>query len=238
MIRWHSITVVVLSLIIFSSTAVGQIEAGLCLSMGPSRFIDKSFYGDSKTHNNAALSGKIGFFFEKEISKKSILGFELNGSIIRGKTRIESDVYGYSSGLYLGEGYNEIHRKASYLTLPLYYSLRLSNLSLQIAIQVAVLVSDKNTQTFGVNGNDFYEIYGYDSYFGSIMVYDIATNVDYGFRLGANYKISDRLAIELTYYKGLKDIYSEAPSFYPIYSLFTEQFLIGIRYTIFKSNGT
>ena len=132
MIRWHSITVVVLSLIIFSSTAEGQIEAGLCLSVGPSRFIDKSFYGDSKTHNNAALSGKIGFFFEKEISKKSILGFELNGSIITGKTRIESDVYAYTSGLYLGEGYNEIHRKASYLTLPLYYSLRLSNLSLQI----------------------------------------------------------------------------------------------------------
>jgi len=117
-----------------------------------------------------------------------------------------------------------IGKHVSYLGLPVYYGLKLNKLTVNIGFQASlVLFSSVRVKKAGSDSYPFdwannYEELTLDRY-------------DFGIRAGLIYSLTDKIAIEGTYYYGLNDITSnEYPEEWK-----NQQITIGIRYTVTKS---
>jgi len=170
-------------------------------------------------------SGQAGLFYNFQFGKKSSLGAELLFSQIEGKEKLEDDLYTLNEfgRVYLGYRKDNSYRHISYLSLPVYYGFKINRLLINAGFQISYSISSSGREKGqGVIEGENFKI--------DIKINDININrFDYGPKAGIIYNLTDKLAVEGTYYYGLNNIQKGNPI---LWKLKVQQVTLGIRYTL------
>ena len=176
-------------------------------------------------------SGQGGLFYNLQLGPKSLLGAELLFTQIEGKEKLEMDLYtlNESGRVYLGYRKDNLYRHISYLSLPVYCGFKINRLMINAGFQISYSISSSGRE----KGEGVIE--------GENIKINIKTNdinikrFDYGPRVGIIYSLTDKIAIETTYYYGLNNIQKGDPKFG---KLKVQLVTLGIRYRLWKTEAT
>lgn len=218
----------ILIVLLFNFSIYGQQNIGIKANGGLSRI----FIYDNSTQQIVQKSyfvpsGQGGLFYNLPLGNKSLLGSELLFVQIEGKERIEipfTDQLGNPTGEF---GIDNIDRHISYIGLPIYYGFKVKKLILNLGIQTSfTLVSSAREKGQSPDG------------YGGINTWDNKSDklnidaFDFGARAGLIFNLTNRFAVEGTYYYGINNILKKN-----IYNTELkwkiQQMTIGLRYTLF-----
>lgn len=217
----HLIIIILLSI---NLKASGQYNSGLKFNAGLSR-IAKEFNKLNESLNPAvqfAPSGQVGIFHNLSLNSNSILGLELLLVQIGGKDKQDIYIIDFN-GTNIGQGTSNTYFHISYLTLPVYYGLKLNKLTLNFGFQGSVLL--------GSNGRSKGQIH----YTQQIVTWDNKSKglnidkFDFGPRAGVIFNLTDKLAVEGIYYHGINNILANNIS---METWRIRQIIVGLRYNL------
>ena len=144
---------------------------------------------------------------------------------IAGNEKIEADVID-NKGNNVGHSTVYIYRHISYLSLPVYYGLKLGKLTVNVGFQVSYALAS--------GGRDKGKL----TYNGSVMTWDNKFEklgidpYDFGPRAGLIFPLSDKFSIEAAGYYGVNDILKEEG---PPWTWKVRQLTAGLRYKLFST---
>lgn len=154
-----------------------------------------------------------------------MLGAEFLLSQIEGKEILEpkNDENIWFQQLDNGYFKNTYYRHITYLSLPVFYGLRFNKLTLNAGIQVSCAFSSNGRSKSEATINETY--YSSDEKTDNINI----KKMDYESRAGVIFNLTEKLAIEGTYYCGFNNIQKGDA---PIWKLKVQQATVGVRYTL------
>jgi len=209
----------------FNFTVSGQHQFGIKASGVLSRITySTDFLGENPT-TPFVPSGQAGLFYNFQFGKKSSLGAELLFSQIEGNEKLEDDLYTLNEfgRVYLGYRKDNSYRHISYLSLPVYYGFTINRLVINAGFQISYSISSSGRE------KDYAIVEGI-TYTSDNKVDNInIRRFDYGPKAGIIYNLTDKLAVEGTYYYGLNNIQKGNPI---LWKLKVQQVTLGIRYTL------
>lgn len=218
----------ILTILIFNFSVYGQQNIGIKANGGFSRI----FIYDNSTQQIVQKSyfvpsGQGGLFYNLPLGNKSLLGAELLFIQIEGKERLEiqaTDQLGNPTGEII---IDNIDKHISYIGLPIYYGFKIKKLTLNLGVQTSF--------TFASSAREKGQ--APDGY-GGISTWDNKSDklnidaFDFGARAGLIFNLTNRFAIEGTYYYGINNVLKKN-----IYNTELkwkiQQMTIGLRYTFF-----
>ena len=210
----------------FNFSVSGQHQFGIKAGGGLSRITySADILGENPT-TPFVPSGQAGLFYNFQFGKKSSLGAELLFSQIEGNEKGEMDLYAldeFGNRNYLGYRKDNSYRHISYLSLPVYYGFTINRLVINAGFQISYSISSSGREKGqGVIEGENFKI--------DIKINDInIKRFDYGPKAGIIYNLTDKLAVEGTYYYGLNNIQKGNPI---LWKLKVQQATLGIRYTL------
>lgn len=181
-------------------TLHGQHHLGLKINGGISKISNslKPSYSTNKLH--LPPSGQFGLFYNYDLGDKSILGVELLYLAIEDKNKT---AYNYTSnGNVIGHHYNTILKHISYLSLPIYYGLKVNDLTINAGFQFSYAIISGGIGKTELAWKEEFQMYDYK--FGPLEI----DRIDYGPRAGAIYNLTDKFAIEGLLYYGIHNIFA------------------------------
>ena len=170
-------------------------------------------------------SWNAGLYYNFHPRGPSIFGVELLFMKAAGNEKIEADLID-NTGKNVGQSTGYIYRHISYLSLPVYYGLKLDKLTFNVGFQVSYALAS--------GGRDK----GKATYYGSIVTWDNKLGklgidpYDFGARAGLFFPISDKFSIEAVGYYGINDILKEEG---PMWTWKVRQITAGLRYMLFST---
>ena len=210
----------------FNLTALGQHQFGIKASGGISRITNSMDISGATLTTPFVSSGQAGLFYSFQLGKKSSLGAELLFSQIEGKEKTETDlkeINEFGESKLVGHSIYIYYSHISYLSLPVYYSFKTNKLAIIAGFQISyALSSNGHDKTIAlINGQEETA----DNKYDDIHI----KNFDFGPKAGIIYNLTEKLALEGTYYYGLNNIQKGNPI---LWQLKVQQATLGLRYTL------
>ncbi len=214
-----------MGLIAFSSSAFGQLDVGIMAGGGLSKIIADRNTPNLQTKNSFAPSGQSGFFYCLNVGKKSLIGLNFLFNQIQSKEKTEfpqTDVNANPTG-----GFNVFRYdyRISYLSIPIYYGFKVKDFTLNLGVQTsfAIMNSVRTSGEVLINGSILHT-----KTYGNLNIdgYDIGPSA------GLLFKVSKRIALEGSYYYGLKNILKKTAP--PGWDWKVQNISLGIRYKLFS----
>lgn len=215
-------------LLTINLSVFGQHNFGLKTNGGLSK-ISNDLNSDFTTQNiHFSPSGGGGLFYNWKFGDKSALGVELLFIQIEGKERIETaatDPYGSPRGEII---IHNLWRHVSYIGVPIYYGLKLKKLTINFGFQTSFTLTSSG------------RIKGQSSYNGTIRTWDDniselnIDSFDFGPRAGIIFNLTDKFAVDGTYYYGVNNILGNDIGLDWTWKV--QQVTVGLRYTFLRLN--
>jgi len=130
-----------------------------------------------------------------------------------------------SSGEKFGSGFRDIERHITYLSIPVYYTYRISSWKLGLGIQTSFAMASSDVETSNGTRNGMPYYYQVSKNGLDIIMYDI------GPKLYVIYGISRRFIVDLDYYHGVVPINNNMTG-YSSQSLQNEELSLGVGFKI------
>lgn len=218
---------IILTILLFNFSIYGQQNIGIKANGGLSRIYNNFNSSPATTLKFYFVpSGQGGLFYNLPLGNKSLLGTELLFIQIEGKERWETR-WTDQNGNPTGEiDFDNIEKHISYIGLPIYYGFKIKKLTLNLGVQTSfTLMSSARAQGQVPNG------------YGGISTWDNkADNLydpfDFGARAGLIFNLTNRFAVEGTYYYGINNILIKN-RYNTELKMKIQQMTIGLRYTFF-----
>lgn len=191
--------ITILVLLIIGMTGFGQQNLGLKINAGLSKISNNLNSPQSKIVIQFVPSGYVGLFYDLQLGDRSRLGAELLFIQIEGKERHETDLTD-QSGNPTGELLtSEVWKHISYIGMPIWYGFKVNKLTINIGLQVSTVLTSRGREK------------GRVLYNGDVIVWDKSGEInidsyDFGPRAGLIFSLTDKFAIEGTYYYGINNI--------------------------------
>lgn len=213
--------------IAFSINTFGQHQLGIKLSGGLSKITESIESSDFNLTTAFVPSGQVGLYYNLALGEKSSLGAELLFSQIEGKNILEMDLHDIQ-GNKVGYSTSISYSHISYLSLPVYYGFHMKRLSIHAGFQISRALASSGREK---NEATIHEI-RQESYSGNRKIDNIhITHYDLGPKAGVIYHLTNRLAVEGTYYYGINNIHQTTPI---IGEWKVQQITLGIRYALWS----
>jgi Outer membrane protein beta-barrel domain len=208
-------------------------DIGITFNPGASKITNAGqadFEGFPIIESKWTFSGNAGFFLNKPIGKKSSIGIELLYMVMENKDVFNEELFTFDpftlDKIILGKIEDIIHTHLTYGAIPIFYKLKMERLYLKLGWQTMFLSksnSDSQT-TLTFDGETS----------TTKMKEDIKglTKLDFGPKAGLEFQLSERAALSLQYYHGLKNMLGEDSS----YNRYNRQATLGIQYSLTKNN--
>lgn len=220
----------ILILLTYNLTSFSQHNFGVKINGGISKISNDFTIANIDIAIKFAPSGHAGLFYTYQVSEKSLLGTELLFLQIEGK-----EVWAWDSmddkGNIIGHTDNEEWIHFSYISLPIYYGLRLNKLTIIAGWQTSLLLY-QNIR-YHREWTYYSKAYHDDNNTGK---FTNLNSYDYGIRIGVLYRLTDKFSIDWNYYQGLNNIMNPKKyEWMPSVNLKNQQMTIGIRYAFWTS---
>src|SRR3989339_470774 len=191
---------IILTLLSFYIFVNGQQNIGLKIDGGLSKITNPFVASNVTSTTQFSISGKIGFFYNYSLSKKSFIGTELLFIQIESKEKWEMSAQNQVAEPTDEFVITNINKHISYVGIPVYYEFKLNKLSLNIGGQVtfAIASSGRYKTIYPDNGS----IINWDTTYSKLNI----DSYDFGVRAGINYNLTNNFYIEGEYYYGLNNI--------------------------------
>lgn len=209
--------------LLFQSISFSQIEIGGRINIGASE-ISNNFSDTDVEHNvEYGPSFLIGAYLDKTLKNNTSLSAELILQYFSGSENSITIFYD-GNGERVGNRNGQDSKHITYLSLPLYYGIKMGFLTVNAGAQVGVVIGSGGRSTAnGFNG-------GTPIFYNNPLDKLLIDKLTFGPRLGFLMKISETVAIDGNYYYGLNNIAnSEIPWEWKV-----QQFSFGIRYQFLK----
>jgi len=206
-------------------TVFGQHNLGLKVNGGLSRISNSLIMSNGTNKIQYALSGHGGIFYNLHIGNKSFFGVELLVIQIEGREHLESDAtdkFGNKTGTIT----NDIYKHISYFGIPVYYGLKFNKLTINLGFQASFMLASSGREKGQAPYNG--DVITWDNKFDELYI----DNYDFGPRAGVTFNLTDKFAIEGTYYYGVNNILDNDESS-PIWRV--QQATVGLRYTFLRT---
>ena len=210
----------------FNLHTFGQQQFGIKVSGGLSKITDSMESSNLTITTPFVFSGQGGFYYNLTLGKKSSLGAELIFSQIEGKEKWEIDFIDID-GNKVGHGTDFTFRHISYLSLPVYYGFKIKRLTINGGFQISYALASSGRQKNDEINEVHNETYSYDRKTDNIHI----EKIDFGPRAGIVYDLTQKLAVEGTYYYGLNNIQKGNPQ---LWKLKVQQITFGILYALWN----
>jgi len=211
-------------IIIFHPDAFAQF--GIKASGGISRITNSKESSNVDVTTPFVPSGQGGIYYNLALSKKSSIGAELLFSQVEAKEKREvrfTDEYGSS----IGQATALFYKHISYLSLPVYYGFNINKLTLNAGFQISRVLASSGREK---NDLTFYGFPHDEINSSNVKMDDInITNFDLGPKAGIFYHLTQKLAVEGTYYYSIGNVNSRVPK---VDKLKVQQMTVGIRYAL------
>ena len=216
----------ILSIVIaFNLNTFGQQQFGIKVSGGLSRITESIELSNATLTTLFVPSGQGGLYYNLSLGKKSSLGAELLFSQIEGKNVMEMDLIDIE-GNKIGHVTDIAFRHISYLSLPVYYGFKIKRLTINGGFQISYALASSGREKNDATINEINEeSYSYNRKTDDINI----SNLDFGPRAGIIYHLTNKLAVEGTYYYGINNISKSNPL---NWELKVQQMTFGIRYAL------
>jgi hypothetical protein len=157
-------------------------------------------------NNKSQLAYSGGIYFDNILNENESFCFELlfvqlNGLFNLSETT--TDTLGNPNGSISQDEYTHL----SYISIPLYYKYRISDLSIALGLQVSYMIISSDESKITVIQNDSTSQYNSNSKNLSF------SKLDYGPKLMLFYKLSNKVSLNLDYYYGLQNLDQAGASF-------------------------
>jgi len=217
----------ILSIVIaFNLNSFGQQQFGIKVNGGLSKITDSMESSNVTVTTPFVPSGQAGLYYNLALGKKSSLGAELLFSQIEGKNIKEIDFIDID-GNKVGHPTNITFSHISYLSLPVYYGFNFNRLTINGGLQISCVLAgsgrEKNDAIINENNKETH------SYYNRKIDHIHFTKFDLGPRAGIIYHLTDKLAVEGTYYYGINNIHQTVPI---TWEWKVQQMTLGIRYAM------
>ncbi len=221
----------ILYLFFLNLTVFGQQEIGLKLNFGLSSISKESNIGkpaNAILDVKSALSGQGGVFYKLHLGDNIVFGSELLFIQIEGRDRLVLDLEDVSLGI-VGHNTSDLYEHISYLGLPIYCGLTFKKININAGFQISYAFVSSAREIYNSNLNE--NIYYAENSIDKLPI----DKFDFGPRIGINYHLNDKFAIEGIYYYGITNILRNQEDG-NTFSQKIEQATIGLVYTLFKKD--
>lgn len=218
----------ILILLLFNFSIYSQQNIGIKANGGLSR-IDNNFNSSAGTTQKFYFvpSGQGGLFYNLPLRNKSLLGAELLFIQIEGKERLESQATD-QNGNPTGELFiDKIEKHISYIGLPIYYGFKIKKLTLNLGVQTSFTLASSALEK-GQAPDGYGGISVWDNKFDKLNI----DAFDFGARAGLIFNLTNKFALEGTYYYGINNILKKN-KYNSELKMKIQQITIGLRYTFF-----
>jgi opacity protein-like surface antigen len=219
--------------LIFNIAVIAQASFGLKVNGGVSKMSDNLYdhYHGSQT-SYFVPSGQAGFFYDQPVRAHEVFGVELLFSQIQGKTKSVDTIGTYSANGTTSTNIlltNTFTGSISYLTLPVYYGVKIKKFTIKAGLQVSVMLARQGKEHYQVNYIPPYSYYTVPmDKSGKLYVKDGA----FGQTASITYNISQKFAIEASYYYELSNLYRNAKLNASAENVWRfQQITLGLRYS-------
>jgi hypothetical protein len=197
----------------------GQFDFGIKVTGGLSKITANRYLSNTTSKYFFVPSGQVGFFYNRNFLKKSIIGADLLLSEIRGKEEMKSS---YNlGGPALEFGISNLNYRIFYLSFPIYYGFKIKSFTINLGTQTSLALASRatwiskrtyNGSIINTEGNGKLNI---DLY-------------DFGPRVMLTFNFLEKFAIEATYYYGINNIMSNTAP--PSWNWKVQQITFGLHY--------
>ena len=152
------------------------------------------------------LSGNFGLFLAKKVSQKSSFGIEALWMQIEGNEKSknrELTVFNGQELIVIGVISEKTRIHSSYLAVPVYYRFEIGKFGIKGGVQPMIfLFASSNYEGNGeINGEPYHQ---------ESKTKDVKFDrIDFGPKIGIDYRLSGKFKIRADYYHGLLDITSD-----------------------------
>ncbi|HTA63348.1 MAG TPA: porin family protein [Bacteroidia bacterium] len=213
----------------FNVAVIAQPSFGVKINGGVSRISDNSFNPVFSTQKTYFMpSGQAGLFFSLPIRTHEVFGVELLFSQITGK-EAETDTVGtFSSNGITNKLFSTstISRNISYLSLPIYYGVKIKKFTVKVGLQVSIALIGRGHTEMESN---FYPKNYYLTLYQNPKLY--IKDAAFGETASITYNLSPKFAIEANYYYELSNLYRNAKLNGSTQTVWKyQQITLGLRY--------
>lgn len=224
---------ILLLVLMLNVVVIAQSGFGLKVNGGVSKMSDNLYdhYHGSQT-SYFMPSGQVGVFYNQPIRAHEVFGVELLFSQIQGKIKSVDTI-----GTYNTNGTNSTNilltntftGSISYLSLPVYYGIKIKKFTIKVGLQVSVMLARNGKEHYEVNYIPPYSYYIIPpDKEGKLYVKDGA----FGQTTNITYNISSKFAVEASYYYELSNLYRNAKLNASAENVWRfQQITLGIRYS-------
>ncbi len=221
----------ILAILLFSFSVYGQQNIGVKVNGGLSGiFIYDNSTQQIKQKSYFVASGQGGLLYNLSLGNKSLFGAEFLFIQIEGKGRSEipfTDQNGNPTGEY---GVDNFFTHITYVGLPIYYGFKIKKLTLNLGAQTAYAIASGGREK-GQAADGYGGITTWDNKFDKLNI----DAFDFGARVGLIFNLTNRFAIEGTYYYGISNILKKNVNNSEL-KWKIQQITIGLHYTFFTIN--
>ncbi|MGE5395623.1 MAG: outer membrane beta-barrel protein [Candidatus Saccharibacteria bacterium] len=234
-----SILVIIVS---FHHTSLGQQQVGIKASGGISKIYGS--LGDNRfnsfptsiptTSSSFSPCFQAGLYYLLPTGKNTSLGTELLYSKVQGN---QTEIWEYNSAIKVGHTSKYTNEHISFLSLPVYFGVTVKRLTINGGFQFSYVLSSSGSVKTTSNETTIINNDQNDdnprALFASNGDYKINNldikEADFGPRLGAVYRLTNKLSMEGTFYHGLNNINMTTSS---EKALKIQQLTVGVRYAL------
>lgn len=220
--------------LIFNAAVLAQSSFGIKINGGISQFYDNDYNHTITTQKSYFMpSGQAGIFYNLPVRTNEVFGIELLFSQITGKEyEVQTESYYNGNGTTTTIMTNALSRHISYLSLPIYYGIKIKKFTVKVGLQVSVTLASSGQST--VQGN--FDSLGNPAPLGTYTS-TLKTNKLYimdgafGQTAAITYNLSPKFALEANYYYELSNIYRK-PNISGAETIWKfQQITLGLRYS-------
>ncbi|HEY3371570.1 MAG TPA: porin family protein [Prolixibacteraceae bacterium] len=225
------LTFILSIVIVFGLNTFGQQQFGIKVSGGLSQITNSMKSSNYNITPSFVPSGLGGLYCNLSLGKNISFGTELIFSQIEGKEELVVErimMEGNNLGHFTGITYRHI----SYLSLPVYFGYTIKRLTINGGFQISYALASSGRKKENLT---FYGFPRDETNSSNVKIDDIyIKKFDFGPRAGIVYHLTDRLAVEGTYYYGIHNIQNEDPE-YGEWKV--QQMTLGIRYSLWSKEA-
>jgi len=225
--RTFSVFIVLFTGVLFHVSAQ-NITGGLTAKAGISQIIRASVFGQPTNYeslNKFRFAYQVGLYGTFSFSKKSAIGLELLYMRQNGLQEITFEFTDTVSGSIFS-GTDKLYMNLGYISLPLYYSFTVSNISLHLGAQGNLLLSQSGKEIFDASGGS--DSTHSEKEFDSLNF----KNYDVGLNAGIHYVVGKHISFGINYYLGFVNLSNDEATF----SAQNQNFCFDIAYRLFSGS--
>jgi hypothetical protein len=220
--------------LIFKVAVLAQASFGIKINGGVSKFYDNMYNHTFGTQTSYFMpSGQAGIFFNLPVRTHEVFGIELLFTQITGKEKEVDTIGTYSSYGNTTKliSTNNLSRNISYLSLPIYYGIKIKKLTIKVGLQVSArLMSSGQSVTqgnFDAQGN----LVPFGTYTSTLKTNKLyIKDGAFGQTAAITYNLTPKFSLEANYYYELSNIYRK-PYISGIETIWKfQQITLGLRY--------